>query len=382
MPVFNIKSQRPYIIKKIEKIPTPRLLVFQDRVERNIERMRNYLEYTVPGSGFSHLCPHVKTHKSSLITKMMLDAGISSFKTTLNEVDLLARSNAKEIFVAYPLLAHGAKHVAELMSQYPETKFYVQIGSLTHADILRKAAEDMKMNWHYFIDVDVGMHRTGILPARVFELYSEVSTWPRFQFAGLHGYDGHIHQIDDRERSREANRAMNSLLNVVYSFEAKGVSIPRIVVAGSPTFRIDFEILVSKISGDTLIQVSPGTWIYWDSEYDKLMPGEFEIAALILAQVIEVGEENRITLNLGHKRWGADRGPVEVFSEQGLKMAFFNEEHTVLEWVGKKRFKIGDYVLICPKHVCSTVNLYEDFTLIGEDGQIEVFSYHVDGRNR
>jgi len=382
MSVFNIKGQKPYIIKEIEKISTPRLLVFHDRVKRNIERMKSYLEYTVPGSGFSHLCSHVKTHKSSLITKMMLDAGISSFKATLNEVELLVHSNVKEIFIAYPLLDHDAKHIAELMSQYPETRFYVQIGSLVHASILREIIEDKKMDWHYFVDIDVGMHRTGILPEKVFELYSTVSTWPGFRFAGLHAYDGHIHHVSENERLHEAERAMGNLLSVIHSFETKGVSIPRVIVAGSPTFRIDFEILTNKISENTLIQVSPGTWIYWDSEYDKLMPGEFEMAALILAQVIEVGEENRITLNLGHKRWGTDRGPVEIFSEPGLKVAFFNEEHTVLEWEGKKQFEIGDYVLIVPKHVCSTVNLYEHFVLIDEKGKIEILSSPVDGRNR
>ena len=30
--------------------------------------------------------------------------------------------------------------------------------------------------------------------------------------------------------------------------------------------------------------------------------------------------------------------------------------------------EIGDYLLIAPRHVCSTVNLWEQFTVIGPDG--------------
>ncbi len=382
MHTFQIEGQKPYFVNHIERIHTPRLLVFQDRVERNINRMKTYLEEMAPGSGFRHLCTHVKTHKSSHIVQMMLEAGITSFKTSLNEVDLVARCGVKDIFVAYPLLTQDALQLATFINRYPTTKFFVQIGSLAHAEILRLVAESEGIGLDYFIDVDVGMHRTGIAPNRAFELYSHVSGWEGFTFVGLHGYDGHIHTPEAEDRLTEAERAMKSLLGVVDTFRQNEVSVPRIVVAGSPTFRIDLTFLYDKIGKDTWLQVSPGTWVYWDSGYDKLLPGAFEMAAVILAQVMEVGEKRRITLNLGHKRWGADQGPVELFSRPGLKVVSFNEEHTVLEVEGGETFEIGDYVLVVPKHVCSTVNLYEYFTLIREDGEIENVSEPVDARNR
>ena len=33
---------------------------------------------------------------------------------------------------------------------------------------------------------------------------------------------------------------------------------------------------------------------------------------------------------------------------------------------------IGDYVLLAPRHACSTVNLYEHFILIGDNGEIRI----------
>ena len=382
MHTFRVEGQKPYVIKNIEEIPTPRLLVFKDRVKRNLEKMKSYLQEIVPDSRFHHLCPHVKTHKSSFIVRMLMDEGINSFKTTMNEIDCAAKCGAQAIFIAYPLLKHDGYRLADFMMQYPKTEFFIQIGSTVHADILRSIAKDREIRWRYFIDIDVGMHRTGIHPKKAFELYSLVSHWPEFEFVGLHGYDGHIHNARFEDRLSEARKTMTSLLKVIQTFRDNRVSIPRVVVAGSITFRLDLEILYDKIEGDTHLLVSPGNWIYWDSGNDELIPGEFEIAAVVLAQVIEVGEGNRITLNLGHKRWGADRGPVDLFSEPGLEVVSFNEEHTMFKFTGDHSFHIGDYVLIVPKHACSTVNLYEHFTVIGEDGEIEILESPVDGRNR
>ena len=78
--------------------------------------MKACLDEIAPGSGFSHLCPHLKTNKSTLITKMLLDEGIGDVKVTMNEVDMALRAGAKSIFIAYPLLKPDAvsAHVGHL----------------------------------------------------------------------------------------------------------------------------------------------------------------------------------------------------------------------------------------------------------------------------
>jgi len=382
MTKFEIAGQQPYLIQDIQHIVTPRLLVFRDRVERNLARMQSDLESIAPNSGFRHLCVHTKTNKSSLITKLMLDIGINSFKCCLNEMDMVAQTGATDIFIAYPLLLKNAFHIIQLMFQFPETHFHVQIGSMEHAQILHSITKNHNVLWRYFIDLDVGMHRTGIAPQEAFSLYSQIAEWDNFQFSGLHGYDGHIHDKDVQLRNEKAQLAMQLLCDVYTLFQKHNVFVPRIVVAGSPAFQQDFAILHDKINTDTLVQVSPGTFIYWDSCYENILPQKFEYAALILAQVIDKGSDHRITLNLGHKRWAADQGPVEVFSNTDLRKLSFSEEHTVLQHLADQKYKIGDYVLIVPRHICPTVNLYEEFTLIDEAGEIEQLSCPIEARNR
>jgi D-serine deaminase-like pyridoxal phosphate-dependent protein len=312
----------------------------------------------------------------------MIERGVSSVKTSLNEVELAVYTGVSEIFVAYPILQTDARRVAEFMLSHPEIQIYIQVGSKSHAEVLKNVSEENDVRWSYFIDVDVGMHRTGIAPQRALDLYHVISNWKHFEFIGFHGYDGHIHHPNADVRLQESKNAMGLLMEIVHVFLKKGIKIPRVMVAGSPTFQTDFAILYPQLRDKTHLLVSPGTWIYWDSVYDELLPGAFEIAAVILAQVIEVGEDNRITLNLGHKRWGADQGPVDRFSHPGMKVICFNEEHTVLMHDVKTSFQVGDFVLIAPKHVCSTVNLYEYITVIGEEGDIKELESPVDGRNR
>jgi D-serine deaminase-like pyridoxal phosphate-dependent protein len=365
-------------IKNIEKIKTPALVVFKNPVLKNLNTIKSYIEQVAPKSGYIHLCPHVKTNKSSYITKLMMDAGINSFKCTPNEVDMLIKSGAREIFIAYPLLERNAIKLAEMICANPDILFQVQIGTIAHAEILNKVKG---VSWNYFIDIDVGMHRTGTTINKVFELYKKLSEWDNFKFIGLHGYDGHNHYKDIKLRKSIAVESMAIILKLYKQFDNNDIEIKKIIVAGSPSFRLDFDILYNALKDKVQIQVSPGTWIYWDSQYDNFLPGEFKFAAFVLAQVMDSGE-NQITLNLGHKRWAADQGEVQIFSESELKLKSFSEEHTVLKTIGNKKYNVGDYILIVPRHVCPTVNLYEHFTLIGEDSKIENLSLPIDARNR
>jgi D-serine deaminase-like pyridoxal phosphate-dependent protein len=57
-----------------DNIDTPALLVYRDRVARNIDQM-----VKIAGDA-SRLIPHVKTHKMREVVEMQLDKGIRRFK--------------------------------------------------------------------------------------------------------------------------------------------------------------------------------------------------------------------------------------------------------------------------------------------------------------
>ncbi|MDZ7315321.1 MAG: alanine racemase [candidate division KSB1 bacterium] len=375
MDFYLEKSPRPYRINRVETIRTPQLLVFEDRVERNIEAMRRLLANLEPPLGLDALCPHVKTHKSIWTTKKLAAAGISFFKSTLNELQMLADAGAKRIFIAYPLLPNDVEQVAEFAEARPDLDLYVQAGHPQHLEYLCR----LPVRWNVLIDVNVGMDRTGCPPEKAWDLYLMLRGCRNVEFAGLHAYDGHVHQRSETERFAQAQASMSQVIRLVRRFAAAGAPPPMTIVAGTPAFLSDAQILGSAAL-PTRVYFSPGTWVYSDSLTDELLPGVFETAAVLLAQVIDRPAPGKITLNIGHKRWGADQGPIERFSVPGMKALSWSEEHTVVAVPTSTTLDIGDYVVAAPRHVCSTINLWETFLLIDREGNCTELP--IDARNR
>lgn len=378
---LNNISTEPYKITEPQLISTPRLLLFRNRMEKNIAGMKQLLRAINPSYDLGMLCPHVKTHKSIWVTRQLINAGIGFFKATPNELDMLVNASARHIFVSYPLLEQAATHLAELVEQNKNIEFYVQIGHPVHAKILHSIAQKHDISWNYFLDLDVGMGRTGLAIDNAFPFYRSLPQDGRFRFAGLHAYDGHNHFKTTEERQMTAARSIYNFMQVLRQFEHNSVSVDKAVIGGTPSFLEDLEIL-SKINLDTQLYMSPGTWVYFDTKYYSLMPGTFDIAACILTQIMDKPAHDRATLNLGHKRWAVDQGPIEVFSVDGMKALSWSEEHTVVSLPKGGNYEIGDYVLLAPRHVCSTVNLWEYFSIVAPDGKIEVAKSPVDARNR
>jgi D-serine deaminase-like pyridoxal phosphate-dependent protein len=373
-------SHIPYKISQPERIPTPRLIVFRDRVAHNIKRMGELLQGIHPAWGLDLLCPHVKTHKSKWATQQLMAAGVNFFKTTPNEVDMLLASRAKKIFIAYPLLSNVADNLFRQLKN-SNVIVCVQIGHASHVEALITSAKKNNIPLSYYIDVDVGMHRTGVSPAKALQLYEMVPKIQEFQFAGLHGYDGHNNQVAVSERRIGAIHSMDMLISTVAQFEIHGINVPEVIIGGTPSFLIDLQYLHDK-KLPSRITLSPGTWLYSDTQSCALQPHSFEMAACILVQVIDLPTKNTATLNAGHKRWAIDRGPIEVFSVPGMQSIKWNEEHTVVSVPNDIHLGIGDYVLFALNHVCSTVNLWEYFILIDEKGDIADPYCPVEGRNR
>tara|TARA_B100000929_G_scaffold252737_1_gene213290 strand:- start:410 stop:1570 length:1161 start_codon:yes stop_codon:yes gene_type:complete len=374
-----------YRLEQFTDTPSPALVVYEELVKNNLAIIRSELETLSPRVGMGHLRPHVKTHKSAWAIRLQLSAGIEKFKCSHNELDLLLDEGVRDILVAYPPLEHLAGRIAAAAARNDQSKILAQVSSIEHARYLAAAARREDVELHYLIDLDVGDHRTGLPASQARSLLAAIQadeTLSRLHLEGLHAYDGHNHSDDPRERTECARKAMEEVALVVNGLRKDGAEINRLVVGGTPGFLHCLEALLAYEELEVELEVSPGTFIYWDTRYDELMPGRFQLAAMILARVMDRPTPRRITLDLGHKRWGIDQGPVHLFSTPGLKLVKASEEHTVLEHDGNCPLEVGDPVLIAPRHVCATVNLWERFHLVDEAGNLQSESLAVTARNR
>lgn len=360
-----------YKIDNIDEVDTPALVVYPDRVKKNIDTLKSFV------SDVSLLRPHVKTHKSSNITQLLLEAGIEKFKcATIAEAEMLAMAGAPDVLLAYQPVGPKAKRLAELIERYPTTTFSCLVDNEITANHLNEVMESIHHCLPVYIDLNVGMNRTGIKPdKKAVDLYLSLAKKEGLLPMGLHAYDGHIRDNDMAARTKRCDVAFSHVQNLKDNLVSKGVEEPIIIAGGSPTFPIH-----AKRKG---IECSPGTFIYWDKGYhDILSEQPFVYAALVFSRVISKPQDDVVCIDLGHKSI-ASENPLDkrVFflNVQDLEPIGHSEEHMILKTNGQK-LNVGDVLVGVPYHICPTCALYDTAVVVKNHHAEE--RWDITSRNR
>ncbi len=356
-----------YTISNIAELDTPALVVYPDRVRENIRRAIDMTRDP------ARLRPHVKTHKSPQVTRMMLEAGIRQFKcATIAEAEMLALQGAPDVLLAYQPIGPKVERLAALIGKFPTTLFSCLIDHAGAARAMAGVFAAAGLEVPVWLDINVGMDRTGIAPGpAAVDLYREAATWQGIDPVGLHAYDGHIRDSDPADRARRCDAAFETVLATREAIGegtagAAGGSRLTIVTGGSPTFPIHARRAAE-------IQCSPGTFVYWDKGYGDQFPDQpFEPAALVVTRVISLRGDTRLCLDLGHKSISAENEitkRVGFLNGPGLTPVGQSEEHLVMETGPSRNFEIGDVFYGIPYHICPTVALYERAFVV-ENGKV------------
>lgn len=352
-------SQPWYVVKDAGQIPSPALLVYRDRVEENLRRM------IALGGGVDRLRPHVKTHKMAEVVAMQLAAGISKFKcATIAEAEMLARSGARDVLLAYPIVGPNVARLAKLATTYPDTHFSALADD---ADALRAFSHEFARSprpIEILLDIDNGMHRSGIAPAAAFELYRLLADLPGIRPGGLHVYDGHVREADLAERTAHVARDFASVDDLRQKLSAAGLPAPRVIAGGTPTFPVH--------ARRADLDCSPGTCVFWDIGYATKFPDlDFLHAAVLLTRVISKPAADRLCLDLGYKAVSPDNPQprVSLLDLPEAVPVVHSEEHLTIETGLAAKFKVGDCLYGVPYHVCPTVALHREAVVI-EGGRI------------
>jgi len=237
---------------------------------------------------------------------------------------------------------------------------------IDHGDAAKEISDIAKINKKtitVYIDLNVGMNRTGITPGlEALQLYIDCTLLPNLNPVGLHAYDGHIHDIDLSIRAERCQSSFESVLKMQQDLKHKGYPEPQIIAGGSPTFAFH-----AKRKN---IECSPGTFVYWDKGYQLSIPEqEFLPAALVITRVISMPDKTKLCLDLGHKSVSAENEinkRVYFLNATELLPVAHSEEHLIVEAGKGHGYKIGDLFYGLPYHVCPTVALYERAYVIQE----------------
>ena len=364
----------PATIQGLEAVPSPALLVFYERLESNLHEM-----IRIAGSA-DRLRPHCKTHKLAPVIDLELELGITKHKcATIAEAEMLATCGVKDIFWAYPPVGPNIGRLQQLQERFPETHFQITADDTSLLNQLNQAAQSVDRPIEVLLDLDSGMHRTGVVPGPEAEqLYQEIHEHSHLIPGGLHLYDGHHRQLDFQERLAAVKSGFEVAAALADRLEAAGNPVPRIVAGGTGSFPCFATI------DDPRLELSPGTTVFHDAGYTRAFPEmKFAPAAWLLTRVISRPSPTRLTLDLGHKACAADPPAGKRLYFPGLPgavEAMQNEEHLVLEMQDADGFQVGDMLLCVPSHICPTTAVHQEVVVIREERVSE--SWAVGSRDR
>ena len=342
-----------------DAIDSPALLIFPEIVKENIATARSILDVTKNTS----LRPHVKTVKCLEVIQMALEQGIRKFKcSTIAEAELLGMAEAEDILLNYQLSKVKAGRFKELISTFPNSAFSCLVDNIESAQLLSTLFHDKQVD--VYIDVNLGMDRTGIKADNALGLLNELSQLNGINVLGFHSYEGHIDSSNRGSRLELAFEAYQTMMDLKRGGSQTLERDLTVVLGGSPNFEY-----YGKQSG---LECSPGTFFLWDCGYGENYPEiPFKVAAFILTRVISIIDDKKMCLDLGYKAVASDSPLPRVsfpdLSEYTVLGQY--EEHLVIQVPDTSAFEVGTPLYAVPYHICPTVNLYEKVFAI-EQGQV------------
>jgi D-serine deaminase-like pyridoxal phosphate-dependent protein len=281
--------------------PTPALVVDVDALERNVQKMAARAR-----AAGAALRPHAKTHKSSYVARLQLEAGaVGVCCAKLGEAEALMSAGVRGVLVTSPIAGADCAARAVALARL-DPAFALVADHPEQVRALAAAAGPARLR--VLIDVDVGLKRTGVASAAAaLELAAAIRSAPALALVGVQGYGGHWQHMRGLESRRAAvATGMQSLCEVVDALRRAGHSPDIVTGGGTGTFATDAALQV-------LTELQPGSYVFMDGQYrDALQDdadGAFEPSLFVQARVISANWPTHVTVDAGLKAFATD-GPL------------------------------------------------------------------------
>ena len=347
-------------------IDTPALDIDLSKLHTNIARMA----HVMTENGVS-LRPHFKTSKMIEVARMQLDAGAIGFTcATSREIQALFNAGIDNIFWANSTATPAkAKLAAKLSSK---ARLTVGLDSHELAILLNNAAESEGVEISCLLEIDTGLHRTGVTPDSALKLAQAIAELKNLRIVGVYMHEGQLASIrDSRDELRKAgNSAAAILVNVAQELRRVGHQIDVVSVGSTPGWD-------SAPFVDGVTEARPGTYVFFDANQIRLGSTTLENCALtVRTTVVSAHQSGSVVIDAGIKAMSSDpsnkgstwgiplRASDEIFESLEFTRAY--EEHGILEGVGAKKLGVGDVIHILPNHACGVVNMWSRINVIND----------------
>lgn len=365
MPIPTMAESKPEPYQSVDELETPALLADLDTMEANVEQYRSFAE-----RNDVRLRSHVKTHKSGELARWQDElTGGGVCCQTLSEVEVMARAGVDDVYLSYTVVDDARLDRLVWLSERLDA-FATTVDGRDNVDPLQAAAERHDTTVDVIVEIDVGLHRTGIAPGDpAVELVRYVTEQPNLRFRGLLAYEAHVKSEAETEADYErlCHEAMDVAADTVERIEDAGVPVEEVKVGGTAT---------SRYSGShpVVTEINPGMYPFMDVGELEARPWEMGVedcAATVLTTVISTAAEDRVIVDAGSKSLSLDKPQMPVpKGRNDVNYANASEEHGWIDVDGDADLEVGDRLEFVVPHVCTTINLHD--AIVGvRDGRVE-----------
>jgi D-serine deaminase-like pyridoxal phosphate-dependent protein len=346
------------------EIPTPAIVIDERKLDANIKALADYCK-----THGIQLRPHAKTHKSLEVARKQIAQGFPGLTVAkVGEAEVLSEA-CDDFLIAYPLVDdHRTHRAAELAKK---VKLTVAMDTLEAAQALSIAASRAGVTIDALVDLDVGLHRTGVAsPELALELAQKMSRLSGLRLRGLFNYPGHLRTPPEKQQEELAS-VEAILREAMRLFSKSGLDCS--VVSGGSTPTMYQSHLVR-----TWTEIRSGTYVYNDrTGFAGGWATLDTCAATILVTVISDAVAGKIAVDAGSKTLSQDmvnlipkpEGNGYVIEYPNATITRLTEEHGEIDVRAcDRKPKVGERINILPNHICVCINLADGAWLKREDG--------------
>jgi D-serine deaminase-like pyridoxal phosphate-dependent protein len=333
----------------VEELPTPVLVVHLDAFEANITRIADYCrQYDTAWR------PHSKAHKCPDIARLQRQSGACGVTCAkLSEAELMVAHGIDDVLLANQIV--DPRKLLRLARLQRRAHVVAIVDCAEAAADLSAAATAEDVTVPLLIDIDIGMHRTGVPPGEpAMALAGAIAQAPGIELEGIMGYEGHIlglHPPDQKSTACEA--ALDMLIETADLLRRHGLECATISAGGTGSYAI-----TAAYPGITELQAGGG--IFMDLMYrDAFHVQELDLALTVIATVTS-RRAGSVILDAGFKTLSAYHHPPHALHRDDLEFDYLSAEHGVFRVApGREGPKLKERVELAVGYSDSTTFLHD-----------------------
>lgn len=343
-------------------LDTPCLVLDLDILEKNLRKM----QAAVDQSG-KNIRPHAKTHKCSSLARMQIETGaIGVCAAKVSEAEALVKAGLGGILISGPVPTPGKiKRLVEILADSPSLMTVVD-----HRDsvtLLDSALRERGLSMNVLLDVDVGLHRTGMSPAGASELAKYILSCKTLRLRGIQAYAGQVQHIRSYDaRKTASHQCLQEAVPVFRELQSRTETCTIFSASGTGTFDIDLAV-------PEITELQVGSYACMDAEYLGIGSTEnptqftsFGPALRLLTTVISANQKGFVTVDAGLKSLYRDGGKPQVMGSEsfGMEYNWFGDEYGMISYPDHSPIPpIGTVLELITSHCDPTINLFDRFHL-------------------